>query len=403
MPDRLFVRYFPESDSLQWLMYDGEGNVKLRGEGPPEAFAERTAEMSWSGSVSALLPGETVLLTSADIPTRQRRQIQQAVPYMVEDDLATEVEQCHFAIGERLPDGEISVAAIERGTLDQILERLSAAGLAPGSMKLDTLCVPFDGTTSVLIEHGRVHVKTGPASGLSLETALAGTALGLLPEDAAVSVVTCADGGDAGEVLVAQLEAETDGAAQVDVSDAEGFDLLCANYGQSELDLLQGEYEVDEITADDSNGWSLVWKLGVAVFALQVLLFAGEGLYLGTLADQYDADARALYARTFPKDRNVRDVRARWQSHLSGGGGEGGGFLQVFGAAVRHLPGSSLDAQNVNFNESRGDLILQLEAPRSEQLVGFSQTLGDAGLTAEIGTINQAEDQVKGSIKVRLQ
>ena len=254
----------------------------------------------------------------------------------------------------------------------------------------------------MLVEAGRVHVKTGPASGISLETALAGTALGLLPDDS-FSVLTCADGGDAGEVLVAQLSAELDGGAQIDTSEAEGFDLLCANYAQSELDLLQGEYEVEEVASDDSNGWSLVWKLGVAVFVLQILLFAGQGLYLNTLADQYQADAQALYAKTFPKDRNVRDIRGRWQSHLRGGGGEEGGFLQVFGEAVRHLPASSLSAQNVNFNESRGDLILQLESARSEHLVSFSQTLGDAGLSAEIGTINQAEEQVKGTIKVRLQ
>ncbi len=402
MADRLFVRYFPESDMLQWLMFDASGNVKLRGDGTPEAFAERTAEVTWSGSVSALLPGEAALLTSADVPSRQRRQIQQAVPYMVEDDLAIEVDDCHFAIGERLADGEISVAAIERDLLERTLARLGDAGLTPNALKLDTLCVPFDGTATVLVEAGRVHVKTGPASGISLETALAGTALGLLPDDS-LSVLTCADGGDAGEVLVAQLSAELDGGAQIDTSEAEGFDLLCANYAQSELDLLQGEYEVEEVASDDSNGWSLVWKLGVAVFVLQILLFAGQGLYLNTLADQYQADAQALYAKTFPKDRNVRDIRGRWQSHLRGGGGEEGGFLQVFGEAVRHLPASSLSAQNVNFNESRGDLILQLESARSEHLVSFSQTLGDAGLSAEIGTINQAEEQVKGTIKVRLQ
>lgn len=403
MADRLYVRYFPESDHMQWLMYGDDGNVRLRGDGTPETFVERTTDVSWSGPVQAMLPGEAALLTSADVPSRQRRQIQQAVPFMVEEDLAMEVEHCHFAIGERLADGTISVVAIDRAVLDQTLSRLKDAGLTPRALKLDTLCVPFDGDTTVVVEQGRVHLRTGPVSGLSLETAIAGTAIELLPEGQ-VTVVTCSDGGDAGEVLVAQLGAELEGGVEVTASESGGLDLLCANYGTSSLDLLQGVYEVDEESDEESNGWSLVWKLGVAVFVLQILLFAGEGMYLGTLADQYEADARALYAKTFPQDKNIRDLRRRWQSKLRGVDGESGGFLTLFGEAVGHLQGSSLTPQNVNYNESRGDLILQVDAQRSEQLVSFSQTLSEAGLSAEIGTINQTpDDQVKGSVKVRMQ
>jgi len=46
-------------------------------------------------------------------------------------------------------------------------------------------------------------------------------------------------------------------------------------------------------------------------------------------------------------------------------------------------------------------LILQVQAPRSEQLVGFTEALTARGLNAEIGTISQEANQVKGSIKVR--
>ena len=56
---------------------------------------------------------------------------------------------------------------------------------------------------------------------------------------------------------------------------------------------------------------------------------------------------------------------------------------------------------SVNYNDSRGDLILQVQAPRSDLLVSFVQTLKGAGLQADIGTINQEADVVKGSIKIK--
>ncbi len=76
-------------------------------------------------------------------------------------------------------------------------------------------------------------------------------------------------------------------------------------------------------------------------------------------------------------------------------------FVGLFSTAAGSLAGSSLVLNNVNFNENRGDLILQLEAPRSEQLVLFSQTLSKLGLDAEIGTISQEDSAVRGSIKVK--
>ena len=48
-----------------------------------------------------------------------------------------------------------------------------------------------------------------------------------------------------------------------------------------------------------------------------------------------------------------------------------------------------------------GDLILQLTATQSDHLVQFSQTLNKVGLDADIGTISQYEDSVRGSIKIR--
>ena len=142
--------------------------------------------------------------------------------------------------------------------------------------------------------------------------------------------------------------------------------------------------------------------LAGCAFLLHLMLMLGQAIFLDMKATQYTNQAEALYKEVFPADRNVRDLRRRWRSHLSktATGGEQE-FLALFGQAAFNIPGSSLVLINANYNESRGDLILSMIAPRSEQLVAYAESLVQAGLEAEIGTISQEENSVQGSIKIR--
>ena len=56
--------------------------------------------------------------------------------------------------------------------------------------------------------------------------------------------------------------------------------------------------------------------------------------------------------------------------------------------------------QNINYNESRGDLIFQVFASSSESLVQYSEKLKMEGLSVEIGAISQDADFVRGSVRI---
>ena len=165
---------------------------------------------------------------------------------------------------------------------------------------------------------------------------------------------------------------------------------------------MQGEFETKR---EISNG-ALVWKsaaiLAASTFLLHMSLLLGQGIYLDLAGDQYALEVDTLYGEVFPNDRNVRDVRRRWGAHINGGGGlDDGEFLNLFRETAAQLPGSQLTVNNINYNESRGDLILQLTAAQSGHLVSFSELLNKIGLQAEIGTISQQDDSVRGSVKIK--
>jgi type II secretory pathway component PulL len=69
--------------------------------------------------------------------------------------------------------------------------------------------------------------------------------------------------------------------------------------------------------------------------------------------------------------------------------------------AAKSIKASGLEIQNINYSESRGDLVFQLVAQRSEQLMLYVERLSEQGIEAEIGTISQDDNRVRGSIRIR--
>ena len=95
-------------------------------------------------------------------------------------------------------------------------------------------------------------------------------------------------------------------------------------------------------------------------------------------------------------------MKRRWRAHLGeSSSGADAAFLDLFAGAAKLLPAGSISLNDLNYNESRGDLVLQLETSRSDGLIEYSQTLDEAGYDAVIGTINQGDETVKGSVKIK--
>ena len=108
MVDKIIVRF---GEINEWLVCGGDVSNQVR-QGTLDELAAALKTMNWQGEVVVLVPGEQVLLTAAAVPSRQQRQIVQAVPNVVEEQLALDIDDCHFAIGDRNEAGEVSVAVV---------------------------------------------------------------------------------------------------------------------------------------------------------------------------------------------------------------------------------------------------------------------------------------------------
>lgn len=403
MAEHLYLRLLGER--FEWLLLDeATGIVRLRGNGDLTVFANMVRDMSWSGTTRVLLAGEDILLTHAKIPARQQRQILQAVPYMVEESLATDVDSCHFAPGPRDEQGDVSVAVIARDRLQSVLEVLAEVGIKPASVTPDVLHLPGDAGVQVLIDGDRAIIRTGRFSGFAMEQDLLPAAINLLDEKAAQSLTIHVHPSQhqAFQLYLSQIEAEYAGRVELEELAYSPFEFLCRSFDAEAINLLQGEFKAADESRSYSAGWRGVAVLLACAFGLQVMLLVGRGVYLDVKANQYQQASRALYAQVFPDEHNVRDVRRRWQAHIASASGKATGvFFDLFTRSAQNLPGSQLELENVNFSDGRGDLILQLSAPRYDAFDQFAQTLRKSGLDVQIGTINQAANVVKGSVRIK--
>ncbi len=110
--------------------------------------------------VVVVAPGSSVTLARPELPVKSGAKLAQVVPYAMEESLAGEVENFHFAIGATDADGSTQVAALRREELRGWLDALAAAGIAPQAIVPDTLCLPDNpGKIVAVIDSGLLLVR----------------------------------------------------------------------------------------------------------------------------------------------------------------------------------------------------------------------------------------------------
>lgn len=92
---------------------------------------KRVRSLARGRKVLVLLSSDEVVLTSATIPSKNRKQLLQAIPYALEDTLADDIENLHFVVEQdsNSEDKESKVAIINRNLLAEILDLLKSKGI----------------------------------------------------------------------------------------------------------------------------------------------------------------------------------------------------------------------------------------------------------------------------------
>src|SRR6185437_14069942 len=170
-------------EQATWLVVDARGAAAGTPQGGPLSLA---APRAAGRHVVVLVPGTDVLLAQPELPpAKAGARLQQLVPYALEEQLAEDIEELHFAIGRRQGEStRVPVAVVARKLMDEWTTLLKSSGLEPEALYADSELLPQNpGQAIVLLDGDAVVVRppsgtvvTLPADALgeALEIALAG-------------------------------------------------------------------------------------------------------------------------------------------------------------------------------------------------------------------------------------
>ena len=195
MAEHLVIRLGnnPEQ-AAHWIAVDENGTRRS----PPVTgpLAEAVNDIG-DKSVIVLVPASSVLTTSVDLPIKSSTRLRAALPYALEEQLADDVENLHFAPGKRDDDGMLPVAVVSHAQMREWLELLESAGIKPDRLIPENHgLAKIPGTMSMLVAEDQIMFNDGADNEFAMQ--------GVQPSDAiaVAGVLDNEESGSAGHLLV---------------------------------------------------------------------------------------------------------------------------------------------------------------------------------------------------------
>jgi len=406
MADALVVRLLGPASSpeAEWIVMDAHGG---RLGGVASGSLAQAATHAANRRVVVLVPGTDVTLARPDLPVRSGPRVAQAVPFALEEQIAGDVEDMHFAVGRRDEAAGVPVAGVTRAIMDDWKARFAAAGLNVDDIHAETAAVPVaPNAVTLLVERDRLYVHRDSELPVVLDVQPLAEAiqLALAPaEDSRenVTIYLSQADYDRDRDLVEGLR-EITATLQVKLLPDGALPLLASTALQTApVNLLQGPYAPRRQLGVSFAPWRYAAMLAGAFVVVHLGVKAVEYWRLAREEARLDAEIAQVFAAAMPGTRQV-DARAQMQQrYFALRGGSGSGLLaslDPLGVAITETPQTRLEALAYRNRV----LDLRMLAPDVNALEQIRTRVTEQGVTAEIQSASPREDnRTEGRLQLR--
>lgn len=424
MQPKFYIRLTSDSsagiNAKVWtLRVAGDGSQGEQGEQSEQGVSTATAldELATAASgcrVIVIVPATDLLLTSAAVPSRNRQRIINAVPYLLEDQLASDVEQLHFVIDTPDPAGQVATLVVEHHKMQQWLELLREYGVEPHMIVADLCCLPVvDGQGwSLLLEAEIALLSTGQNRGfavdrenlvLMLRSALQESEKGAgLPEQ--LHLITADEA--ASDQALHEVLAKSDLMVSTEEGVSDTLALLVRGLNEKQsLNLLQGQYS----RRDQIGKMLRPWRAAAAMLA--ALLLFSSGMTVGDYFELNQQQAalkkhiEQTYLAACPGAKRVVNPKAQMEQCLKklrgGGGTSGDGLLMMLSLVGEALKAASgLQLQRISYRNGQIDMALAIaDIQGLDQLK--QRIIKDAGLQVEILSATSRDNRIEARLQLK--
>ena len=389
------------ADPVSWIITDADGGRI----GPVSTgnLAD-AAPLAAERPLVVIAPGASVTFAQPELPVKSGARLAQIVPYAMEELLAGEVEQFHFAVGRTDAEGRTLVAAVRRDELRDWMDALKSAGLDPQSLVPEPLCVPDNpGKIVAVIDAGQLLVRAPGVLPVALDAEPLTEAFalaGLEGEDRHVQLYVSQEDWQHSREMIEALR-EVTGSLDLQLLPDGALPLMAAGSVQSDaLSLLQGEFARRTGWRAEWQRWRIAAFLALAALALHIGVRGYDLIRLRAEEQRLDASIERAVRIAMPDVERIVDARAQIEQRLAGGGAADPRGLLARLAAVGGAMSGATGPTIESLGWRNGSLQLQMIAADTDALARFAQALTARGLTADVESTTPGEKGVSAQINV---
>jgi general secretion pathway protein L len=396
----------------QWMVCNEDGHVvvdALSGE-----LSQATA-MSAGRRVAVILPANEALVTESDAPAKSAAKLAQVIPYALEERVADEIENLHFALGERDGvTGRVPVVVIERARIDARLAELHAAGLHPTAIYSEAALLPaMPGQLIALLDGDSITLRSEnlppmvlPALSVTdaIEMALAAQVAPVPGLEAAAPGLLLYSGHDEWQAHQDEVDALRDRftGVKVQLLPSGPLSVLApAAAGGDAVNLLQGALAV---TSPNELRWQS-WRVAAVLAGVLLCLHFGARYFelnrLNKAEATLDANIEDAFRAAMPGQQNATNARRRVEQRLTELRSGGGGTLLPALVAIAQARGAAPSAMIEGITYREGVLEMRIMAADTASLDAIGQQLRAANWQAEIKGVTAAGENYRGNLQIR--
>jgi general secretion pathway protein L len=402
-----------DGSAPRWMVCNDDGQVLVNAVSGELAQA---VPLATGRRVAVIVPGTDVLTTESDAPAKNAAKLAQVIPFALEERVADEIEDLHFAIGSRDSDtGRVPVTVVARARIDGWLAELRAAGLNPQAIYPEAALLPaMPGQLIALLDGDSftLRLPEGPPLVLpalsikdAIELALAGQVSQVEGLEAPPLGLLLYSGHDEWQAHQFEVDALRDRftGVKVQLLPSGPLSVLAPAAASGDaVNLMQGALAVSSPLQKNWKSWRVAAVLAAALLCLHV----GSRWYELHRLNKNEADLEASIQDAFrtamPGQQNAVDARRRVERRLAelhGAGGSGSLLpaLSALALARNSVPNATFEGLTFR----NGEMDLRISAPNAAALDAISQQLRSANWQADIGGGNSNGDSYRGHLKIR--
>ncbi len=396
-PKRILI--YLHAEQANWLIADETGQTiqsVLNGN-----LGDLTASTQGC-QIDVIVPGQSILLTKAQLPQLSGERLKQALPFALEEQLIEDVTELHFAIGSYQPDHHyFPVAVVAKEKMDHWISELKKINIVPNAFISATTALPFaPENVYACIDDEIAIVRTGEYTGFTCDKANLSTFLQfqLASMEQKITDIHLYNFSDSS----AALTLDNIIINEVMLSRNQFLEhLLKWTSTYPFINLLQGTYRASKKTTTTKKIWMAA--AGLAVVWIVFVFFSNIVSFFllhqaTTLSEQ---QIEKIYKRNFPEAVSVIAPRQRMEDKLKklSISSTKNNFLAIL-AIVGDSLSKSKGIELLNLDYRNNQLSLNITAASFLNLDVFTQTLIHQNLNVKQQSASVAGTAVKANLLI---